>query len=196
LAVGAHARVSVNRHIALPFRTYNMHNIKPHFIWINESSPLFRVERTHSEPLTTSEFDPSQTSAVQSDCNRERSTRYFTQLRPQGRNSRQGEVLRPASRSLSRPSPTWRHWWNRCSSSGGRYANRSSSYTAACWPSCETTRCAGTWRVSARNAFYVWAAVAATECPWRLLPRCRNGTSTNAKAVKAADERMSRVRLS
>ena len=49
---------------------------------------------------------------------------------------------------------------------------------------------------AARNAFYVWPAVAATECPWRLLPRCRNGTSTNAKAVKAADERMSRVRLS
>ena len=24
-----------------------------------------------------------------------------------------------------------------------RYANRSSSCTAACWPSCETTRCAG-----------------------------------------------------
>ena len=71
-----------------------------------------------------------------------------------------------------------------------------SSYTAVCWPSCETTRCAGTWRVSARKAFYVWPAVAATECPWRLLPRCRNGTSTNAKAVKAADERMSRVRLS
>jgi hypothetical protein len=44
--------------------------------------------------------------------------------------------------------------------------------------------------------FYVWPAVAATERPWRLLPRCRNGTSTNAKAVKAADERMSRVRLS
>ena len=49
---------------------------------------------------------------------------------------------------------------------------------------------------STRNAFYVWPAVAATECPWRLLPRCRNGTTTNAKAVKAADERMSRVRLS
>ena len=52
-----------------------------------------------------------------------------------------------------------------------------------------------TWRVSARSAVHAWPAVAATECPWRLLPRCRNGTSTNAKAVKAADERMSRVRL-
>jgi transposase len=32
---------------------------------------------------------------------------------------------------------------SRCSSSGGRYANRSSSCIAACWPSCETMRCAG-----------------------------------------------------
>ena len=46
------------------------------------------------------------------------------------------------------------------------------------------------------SAVHAWPAVAATECPWRLLPRCRNGTSTNAKAVKAADERMSKVRLS
>ena len=49
----------------------------------------------------------------------------------------------PASGSLSRRPPTWRYWWNRCSSSGGRYANRSSSCTVACWPLCETTRCAG-----------------------------------------------------
>lgn len=30
------------------------------------------------------------------------------------------------SKSLSRTSPAWRYWWNRCSSCGGRYANRSS----------------------------------------------------------------------
>ena len=41
---------------------------------------------------TTDAADPSQASAVEGDCNRERSTRYFTQLRPQGRNSRPGEV--------------------------------------------------------------------------------------------------------
>src|SRR5512136_1998585 len=35
---------------------------------------------------------PSQTAAVQGDCHRERSTWYFTQLRPQGRNGRKGEV--------------------------------------------------------------------------------------------------------
>ena len=34
-------------------------------------------------------------------------------------------------------------WWNRCSSSGELYANRSFSCTAACWPSCERMRCAG-----------------------------------------------------
>jgi hypothetical protein len=50
---------------------------------------------------------------------------------------------RLASRSLSRLSPIWWCWWNRCSSCGGHYANRSSSCTAACWPSCETTRSAG-----------------------------------------------------
>ena len=45
-------------------------------------------------------------------------------------------------RSLSRPSPTWRFWSNRCSLSGGCYGNRSSSYIAACWPSSAMTRCA------------------------------------------------------
>ncbi len=50
---------------------------------------------------------------------------------------------RPASRSLSRISRTWRYWWSRCSSSGGRYANRSSSCTAACWLSSGRMRYAG-----------------------------------------------------
>ena len=30
--------------------------------------------------------------------------------------------------------PTWRYWWNRFSSPGGCYANRSSSCIAVCWP--------------------------------------------------------------
>jgi transposase len=34
-------------------------------------------------------------------------------------------------------------WSNRCSSSGGRFANRSASCTAACWPSSGTMMCAG-----------------------------------------------------
>jgi transposase len=46
-------------------------------------------------------------------------------------------------RSLLRTSLAWRDWWNRCLSSGGCYANRSLSCTGACWPSCETMRCAG-----------------------------------------------------
>jgi len=41
---------------------------------------------------TADAADPSQASAVQGDCHRERSARYFTQLRPQGRNGRKGEV--------------------------------------------------------------------------------------------------------
>ena len=36
-----------------------------------------------------------------------------------------------------------RVWSNRCSLSGGYFANRSSSCIAACWPSCGTMRCAG-----------------------------------------------------
>src|SRR5271168_1118988 len=44
---------------------------------------------------TADAADPSQTAAVEGDCNRERSTRYFTQLRPQGRNGRNGEVRGP-----------------------------------------------------------------------------------------------------
>ncbi len=50
---------------------------------------------------------------------------------------------RPASRSWSRTFPTWPFWSNHCSSSGERYANRSSSCIAVCWPSSETMRCAG-----------------------------------------------------
>jgi hypothetical protein len=34
-------------------------------------------------------------------------------------------------------------WSNRCSSSGGRFANRSSSCIVACWPSSGMMRCAG-----------------------------------------------------
>ena len=45
-------------------------------------------DATQSE--TTDAADPPQASAVEGDCNRERSTRYFTQLRPQGRNGRKG----------------------------------------------------------------------------------------------------------
>ena len=40
-------------------------------------------------------------------------------------------------------SPTWRRWSSRCSLSGGRFANRSSSCIAACWPSSGMMRCAG-----------------------------------------------------
>src|SRR6476619_7337925 len=45
---------------------------------------------TQSE--TADAADPSQASAVQGDCHRERSARDFAQLRPQGRNGRKGEV--------------------------------------------------------------------------------------------------------
>ena len=41
---------------------------------------------------TADAIDPSQASAVEGDCNRERSTWYLAQLRPQGRNGRKGEV--------------------------------------------------------------------------------------------------------
>src|SRR6478609_286229 len=47
-------------------------------------------DATQSE--TADAADPSQASAVQGDCHRERSARYFTQLRPQGRNGRKGQV--------------------------------------------------------------------------------------------------------
>jgi hypothetical protein len=53
----------------------------------------------HVKTLTQSETadaaDPSQAAAVEGDCHRERSTWYFTQLRPQGRNGRNGEVRGP-----------------------------------------------------------------------------------------------------
>src|SRR5216684_404462 len=45
-------------------------------------------DATQSE--TADAADSSQASAVQGDCHRERSARYFTQLRPQGRNGRKG----------------------------------------------------------------------------------------------------------
>jgi hypothetical protein len=44
---------------------------------------------------------------------------------------------------LSRTCPTWPFWSNRCSLSGGCFANRSASCIAACWPSCGTMMCAG-----------------------------------------------------
>jgi transposase len=41
---------------------------------------------------TADAADPSQVAAVEGHCHRERSARYFTQLRPQGRNGREDEV--------------------------------------------------------------------------------------------------------
>ena len=46
-------------------------------------------------------------------------------------------------RELVESHPIWRFWWNRCSLSGGCYANRLSSCIVACWPSSEMMRCAG-----------------------------------------------------
>ena len=48
-----------------------------------------------------------------------------------------------ASGSLSKTSPTWGCWSSRCSLSGGRFANRSSSCIAVCWPVSGMMRCAG-----------------------------------------------------
>ena len=45
-----------------------------------------------TQPETANAADPSQASAVEGDCHRERSARYLAQLRPQGRNGRKGEV--------------------------------------------------------------------------------------------------------
>jgi transposase len=50
---------------------------------------------------------------------------------------------RRASRSLSRTVPTWRRSSNRSSLSGGDFASRSPSCTAACWPSSGMMTCAG-----------------------------------------------------
>src|ERR1700761_5090632 len=44
------------------------------------------------QPKTANAADPSQAIAVEGHRHRERSARYFAQLRPQGRNGRQGEV--------------------------------------------------------------------------------------------------------
>ena len=46
-------------------------------------------------------------------------------------------------KELSRTFPTWLYWSNRCLSSGGCYANSSSSCIAACWPLFGMMRCAG-----------------------------------------------------
>ena len=54
-----------------------------------------------------------------------------------------GEV-RGADQGAGRELPrSWPSWSNHCSLSGGRYANRSSSCIAVCWPSCGMMRCAG-----------------------------------------------------
>jgi transposase len=50
---------------------------------------------------------------------------------------------RRVSGSLSRTSPIWPRWWNRCSLSGGSFASNSASCIAACWPSSGTMMCAG-----------------------------------------------------
>src|ERR1700686_5052267 len=47
------------------------------------------------QPKTANAADPSQASAVEGYRHRERSARYFAQLRPQGRNGWQGEVRGP-----------------------------------------------------------------------------------------------------
>src|SRR5712672_2576412 len=47
------------------------------------------------QPKTANAADPSQASAVEGHRHRERSARYFAQLRPQGRNGWQGEVRGP-----------------------------------------------------------------------------------------------------
>ena len=48
-----------------------------------------------------------------------------------------------ASRSLSRTFPTWPCWSTRYLLSGGYFASRSASCTAACWPSTGMMTCAG-----------------------------------------------------
>jgi hypothetical protein len=50
---------------------------------------------------------------------------------------------RGASRSLSRTSPIWSYWSNRCSLSGGCFTNSSTSCIAACWPSFAMMTCVG-----------------------------------------------------
>ena len=50
---------------------------------------------------------------------------------------------RRASGSLSRTSPIWRPWLNRCLLSGERSASRLPSYIGDCWPLSGTMRCAG-----------------------------------------------------
>ena len=92
---------------------------------------------------TADAADPSQAAAVEGHRHRERSTRYFTQLRSQGRNGRGRRSSRPASKSWSRTFPTWPSWSNRCWLSGGCFASSSSSCIVVCWPSCGTMRCAG-----------------------------------------------------
>jgi len=63
------------------------------------------------QPKTANAADPPQAIAVQGHRHRERSARYFAQLRPQGRN---GWQVRFEARiqQLVENIPTWRYWWS------------------------------------------------------------------------------------
>ena len=87
--------------------------------------------------------DPSQAAAVEGHRHRERSARHVAQLRSQGGRGGNGEVRGADQGACREASPTWSCWSNRCSLSGGRFASRSASCIAACWPSCGTMMCAG-----------------------------------------------------
>src|SRR5271155_4677564 len=54
--------------------------------------PEWPIREDATQPETADAADPSHAAAVEGDRHRERSTRYFTQLWPQGRNGREGEV--------------------------------------------------------------------------------------------------------
>src|SRR5258705_7127832 len=89
---------------------------------------LERVTQTYPNAVTA---DPSQASAVEGHRHRERSARYFAQLRPQGRNGWQGEVRGPHP-GACREYPRLGGTGGAGSSSGGCSVNRSSSCTVAC----------------------------------------------------------------
>src|SRR5689334_24641582 len=55
------------------------------------------------QPETANAADPSQAIAVEGHRHRERSTRYFTQLRPQSRNGRKDEVRGPHQGACGKP---------------------------------------------------------------------------------------------
>src|ERR1017187_266016 len=58
-------------------------------------------DTTQSEAANAT--DPSQTAAVEGDCQRDRTSRLFAHLRPQGRNGRKGEVRGPHPRACGKP---------------------------------------------------------------------------------------------